>query len=283
MKWYKKYLSIYEKEYKDIPIETINEVRNKTTKLQNDNPLVSIVIIAYNEEKHLLANLWSLSDTICHYPIEIIGIDNNSVDATADIYKNTGVKYYKEERHGCGYARQSGMDHAKGKYCVCMDADTIYPPHYVEIMSKKLICSPQNIGVYSLWSYFPDNNHSYLGLKIYESLRDLYLFLQSFKRPELNVRGMVFAYRIEEGKKVGFRVDIKRGEDGSLALGLKKYGKLFFLHNKKARAITGYGTMNIDGSFFNSFKKRAIKAMKNGFCIFKKKSKYMDQESNIIK
>ena len=51
---------------------------------------------------------------------------------------------------------------------------------------------------------------------------------------------MVFAYRIEEGKKVGFRVDIKRGEDGSLALGLKKYGKLFFLHNKKARAITGY-------------------------------------------
>lgn len=164
-----------------------------------------------------------------------------------------------------------------------MDADTIYPPHYIEIMAKKLMSSPKNVGVYSLWSYYPDENHSWLGLKTYETLRDIYLFLQSFKRPELNVRGMVFAYRIDEGRKVGFIVDIKRGEDGSLALGLKKYGKLVFLHNKRARVITGYGTLNLDGSFLNNFKFRFIRSFKNGFNIFIKKSNYIDKASNLIK
>ena len=41
-----------------------------------------------------------------------------------------------------------------------------------------------------------------------------------------NVRGMVFAFQTDTAHKVGFRTDIIRGEDGSLALGLKKYGKI---------------------------------------------------------
>ena len=130
-----------------------------------------------------------------------------------------------------------------------------------------------------------DEQHSKAGLFFYELLRDIYLKFQSFKRPELCVRGMVFGFNTEMGRKIGFRTDIIRGEDGSLALALKQYGKLVFITNRKARALTSNGTLNADGSFFKSFFKRLIKATKSLKAIFKKASvtDYKDEDSNLIK
>lgn len=76
MKWYTKYLQVYEKPFSEAPQEIVEEVRNKLKLLQSDNPLVTVSLIGYNEEKHLLASLWSLSEMKCKYPIEIIGTDN---------------------------------------------------------------------------------------------------------------------------------------------------------------------------------------------------------------
>lgn len=282
MAWYKKYLSVYEKPFSDAPKETIEQVRNNISRLQSDQPLVSVVVIAYNEERHLLANLWSLSDMRCKYPVEIIGVDNDSADRTAEIFQATGVPYYTELQHSCGYARRCGLEHIRGKYYICIDSDTLYPPRYVETLVNKLE-QKGVVGVSSLWSYIPDKQHSWLGLKLYELLRDTHLFLQSFKRPELSVRGLVFAYNAEYGKKVGYRVDIIRGEDGSMALGLKKYGKICFIRSRKARAITGYGTVGADGSLLNSFKVRAVKSLKSVSNLFTRKEVYQDDESNLIK
>ena len=53
MTWYKKYLSVYEQPLQEAPQEIIREIKTKIEKLQSDTPLVSVVIIAYNEEKHL--------------------------------------------------------------------------------------------------------------------------------------------------------------------------------------------------------------------------------------
>ena len=81
----------------------------------------------------------------------------------------------------------------------------------------------------------------------------------------------------------GFRTDIIRGEDGSLALGLKKYGKIKFVRSRKARAVTGYGTISADGSLFNSFWKRTVKGINNFTSLFHYKEKYEDEDSNLIK
>lgn len=282
MTWYKKYLAIYEKPFNEAPQAVIEVIKENIRHLQSDHPLVSVVVIAYNEEKHLLANLWSLSDTQCKYPLEIIGVDNESADRTAEIFQACGVPYYTEHQHSCGYARRCGLAHAKGKYYICIDSDTMYPPKYIETLVRKLE-QPDIVAVSSLWSYIPDKQHPWLGVKLYEFFRDSYLFLQSFKRPELSVRGLVFAYNIAYGRKVGYRVDIVRGEDGSMALGLKKYGKIGFIRKRKARAVTGYGTVGADGSFFNSFKTRAVKALKNAGNLFIKKEIYEDEDSNLIK
>jgi glycosyltransferase involved in cell wall biosynthesis len=282
MKWYSKYLQVYEKPFATAPQSVINEVREKLRKLQSDKPLVTVSLIGYNEEKHLLSCLWSLSDMQCKYPIEIIGVDNESKDRTAEIFQVCGVPFYTELQHSCGFARLCGLSHAKGKYHINIDSDTMYPPHYVETMINALE-KPGVVAASALWSYIPDSSHSWLGLKIYEATRDLHLWLQSYKRPELSVRGLVFAYRTDYAKQAGIRTDIKRGEDGYLALQLKSYGKIVFIHTRKARAVTGYGTVSADGSLFNSFKVRVIKGMKDITNIFTEKKEYKDEDSNLIK
>lgn len=282
MAWYNKYLSIYEKPFSEVPESVISSTRQRLAALQSDKPLVTVSVIGYNEEKHLMACLWSLSEMQCKYPVEIIGVDNESKDRTAEIFQAAGIPYFTETKHSCGFARLCGLNHAKGKYHINIDSDTMYPPKYVETMVDELE-KKDVVGVSSLWGYIPDKEHPAWQLRIYETTRNLYLYLQHFKRPELSVRGLVFAYNTELGRKVGIRTDIIRGEDGSLALGLKEYGKIAFVRSKKAKAVTGYGTVGADGSLFNSFKNRILQNIKHIGRIFTSQREYKDEESNLIK
>lgn len=243
--------------------------------------MVSVVVIAYNEEKRLPACLWSLSEIQTKYPIEILGVNNNSKDRTEEVYQQLGLPYYNETKQSPGFARQCGLDHAKGKYHFCIDADTFYPPRYVDLMMTKLL-KPDVSCVSSFWSFYPDEKHSAFGLSCFELVRDTFLFIQHFKRPELCVRGMVFAFNSDYARQVKIRTDIRRGEDGSLALSLKKFGKIAFLYNRKARPVTGYGTLN-EESLWQSFLYRVKVQMKGISRIFFKKDHYEDSEENLVK
>jgi hypothetical protein len=112
--------------------------------------------------------------------------------------------------------------------------------------------------------------------------RDLFLWIQHFKRPELNIRGMTFAFNADYARQCAIRTDIRRGEDGSLALSLKPYGKIAFLYNREARPVTGYGTIGSQ-SLWQSFVQH-VKIQGKGLSrIFFKKDHYEDQEDNLVK
>jgi hypothetical protein len=144
------------------------------------------------------------------------------------------------------------------------------------------LLKPGVVAVSATWSYFPDSNHSKLGLRLFEMCRDLFLWVQHFKRPELSVRGLVFAYNAELGKKEGYRVDIIRGEDGSMALSLKKYGKIKFVRDCRCKAITGYGTIG-EQSLWQSFVDH-VKIQGKGLSrVFYKTDHYEDSEDNLLK
>ncbi|MBP1593904.1 MAG: hypothetical protein H6Q12_922, partial [Bacteroidetes bacterium] len=53
MTWYSKYLSIFEKPLEEISENTIKEIQYKLKLQKQDNPLVSVVAIAHNEEKRI--------------------------------------------------------------------------------------------------------------------------------------------------------------------------------------------------------------------------------------
>ena len=255
MAWYDKYLSIYGKPFSEVPQEVIDGTRVRLAALQSESPVASIVVIGYNEEKHLQACLWAISEIKCKYPVEIIGVDNDSKDRTAEIFEKSGIPYFTEYQHSCGYARRCGLRHSRGKYYFDVDSDTLYPPKYYD---------------------------GKLGLKLFEMARDLFLWVQHFKRPELSVRGLVFAYDAELGKREEYRVDIIRGEDGSMALSLKKYGKIRFVHDSRCRAVTGYGTIG-QQSLWQSFVNH-VKIQGKGLSrIFHKTDHYEDQEDNLVK
>ena len=254
MEWYDKFLSIYEKPFSEVPQEVIDQTRENLAALQSDEPLVSVIIVAYNEEKHLQACLWSLSETKCKYPVEFIGVDNESKDRTVEIYQKAGVTYYSEHQHTCGYARQCGLNQAKGRYTMCTVA--------------------------ALWSFYPNEKHTKLQLKMYEFVRDIYLRIQNINRPELTVRGLAFGYETANAKKEGYRVELLRGEDGSMALAMKKYGKIKVIFDRRCRVITAYSSLK-EGSLleamWNRMKSYGIKRL------FTKTDHYEDAPDNFLK
>ena len=281
MAWYDKYLSIYGKTADEIPDNICEEIKENLSTRQSNQPPISVVVIAYNEERRLAACLWSLSELQTQYPIEILGVNNNSKDRTEEVYQRLGLPYYNELQQSPGFARQCGLNHAKGKYHFCIDADTFYPPLYIDLMMTKLL-KPDVACVSSFWSFYPDEKHSAFGLTMFELIRDSFLFIQHFKRPELCVRGMVFAFNADYARQVKIRTDIRRGEDGSLALSLKQFGKIAFLYNRKARPVTGYGTLN-EESLWQSFLYRVKVQLKGITRIFYTKDHYEDSDDNLVK
>ena len=279
--WYDKYLSIYGKPFSEVPQHIIEEIKERLSCLQSSEPQVSVVVIAYNEECRLAACLWSLSELKSQYPIEILGVNNNSKDATENVYQTLGVPYYNETRQSPGFARQCGLLHARGKYHFFIDADTFYPSCYVDKMMQKLT-KPGVSCVGTFWSFYPDENHSAFSLFLFELVRDIFLWVQHFKRPELNIRGMTFAFNADYARQCSIRTDIRRGEDGSLALSLKKFGKIAFLYHRKARPVTGYGTIGSQ-SMWQSFVDHVRIQIKGIGRIFHKTDHYDDDESNLVK
>ena len=127
-KWYDKYLSIYGKPFDEVSDKVLDEIKSKLGAQQSKDPLVSIVVIAYNEERRLAACLWSLSELQTKYPIEILGVNNNSKDRTEEVYQRLDLPYFNEFKQSPGFARQCGLDNSHGKFHFCIDADTFYPP-----------------------------------------------------------------------------------------------------------------------------------------------------------
>lgn len=279
-RWYDNYLSIYGKSIDEVPDDILDGIRIRLATMQSAEPIVSVVVIAYNEEKRLSACLWSLSEMQSNFPLEIIGVNNNSIDRTEMVYQRLGLPYFNETRQSPGFARKCGLDHAKGKFYFCIDADTLYPPQYVNLMMSKLNETDVSC-VSSLWSFYPDKNHSALGLFCFELIRDIFLYVQHFKRPELCVRGMVFAFNTNYARLVKIRTDIRRGEDGSLALSLKSFGKIVFLYNRKARPVTGYGTLN-ENSLWQSLVHHIRFQVKGITRIFYRQDFYEDSDDNLI-
>lgn len=92
---------------------------------------VSVIIPAYNEEERITNCL----DSLMHQsvkPYEIIVVDNNSIDQTAVIAQNFGVKVLRQKRQGRDWAQMLGFDKAKGNILARIDADTIVSSDWVE-------------------------------------------------------------------------------------------------------------------------------------------------------
>lgn len=92
-----------------------------------DNPVISFVVPAYNEEMHLAATLSAIQSEIQRTGVcaEVIVVNNASTDNTAAVAAGfPGVIVVYEPEKGLVSARKAGYLRARGQLVANVDADT---------------------------------------------------------------------------------------------------------------------------------------------------------------
>lgn len=247
--WISQFLYTYEK-FEEIDPAVFDSINRDLDKVQDQDPLVSIVVIAWNEEVNILRCVASLSKMNTNIPFEIIVINNNSKDRTQDTIDCLHVKSFNELTQGAGPARQKGQEEALGKYILTADADCFYPSAWLDEMMK-VLQQPGVVCTYGRYSFIGEPSFPRWKLLILEKMKDTMANLRHLKQPYFNTFGISMGYVKEYGLKIGFIKINRRGEDGQLCMDLMKYGKVKQMKSRKARVWTGVRTLSQDGSFFN--------------------------------
>ena len=228
-------------------------------RLLKGTPEVSIVIPAYNEEFTIAATLASLAENITSRSVEIVVVDNNSADRTAEIAMKCGARCVPQPLQGITHARNMGLSLAKGKYIMNADADTIYPKDWIELMVKPLDSSEVSL-TYGRFSFIPTAGTGRFVYFFYEMIADFSRWLnRNFHEEGVNVYGFNSAFRREQGLSVdSFNHPSHTNEDGWLAMKLRNagYGKLNYVHHPKARVWTTDRRIQIDGGLLKGSWKR---------------------------
>lgn len=101
----------------------------------SSSPRFSIVIPAYNEADYISETLKSLKALKSQESTEIIVVDNNCTDNTAEIARSYDARVVYEKNPGVCWARQAGTAAAKGDIVISTDADTTFPIDWISQIS----------------------------------------------------------------------------------------------------------------------------------------------------
>jgi glycosyltransferase involved in cell wall biosynthesis len=99
------------------------------------NVKISVVIPCYNEEAGIQQVIRSLPACVD----EVVVVDNNSSDRTAEIARANGATVVFEKRKGYGAAYKAGLPAANGDITVTMDGDLTYPSEQIEELVDHLL------------------------------------------------------------------------------------------------------------------------------------------------
>ena len=110
----------------------------------NESPWISIIIPVYNAGQYFEECL----QTVCgntQLDIEIILIDDGSTDGSGNTArkwaaKDVRVRYIQQENQGCSSARNHGIELARGKWIMFVDADDTIEP---DTMKKLRVLEPK--------------------------------------------------------------------------------------------------------------------------------------------
>lgn len=260
-------------DWKQVSASQLDAIRHGLSKFNSKDPLVSVVIPVWNEEKNLLRTLSSFSAMELKYPTELIIVNNNSTDSTQALLDRLGVRSILESKQGIAHARLAGLKASKGIYQLCGDGDSLYPPFWVETLVKPLMDTEAITCVYANYSFLPFGKAGRVQLGLYEMLAEMLFEYRRIRREFLNVRGANFGFRVKQGIAVkGFEMPVTRvfdndessrnfvvfGEDGRMGRKLGEFGRLKLVRDNRARMWTSSRRLLKDGTLFNAFRKRIV-------------------------
>ncbi len=188
---------------------------------------ISIVIPAYNEELYLGECLSSIEKNLNHDQIEIIVVDNGSLDKTADIAKQFPfVTVLSEPKKGVNYARQKGLAHTSGNVVAFIDADTRIPKEWMKIITEEFLKNKNLVALSGPCIYYD--------LKSFESFI-VWIYFNVIVYPFYKItNSVVLSGNLAVKKDAimdigGFDTNISfYGDDTNIARRLQKVGKILF-------------------------------------------------------
>jgi len=117
-------------------------------------PTISVILPTYNRAQFLKDAIDSvLAQT--YRDFELIVVDDGSSDSTREVFNgfcDERVVYLAHRNNkGAAAARNTGIQHAKGKYIAFIDDDDVWMPNKLEKLVEKISASVERVGVIYAW------------------------------------------------------------------------------------------------------------------------------------
>ncbi|MCX7863169.1 MAG: glycosyltransferase [Bacteroidales bacterium] len=110
----------------------------------NENPLVSIIIPAFNAEKFIEETILSvILQSYKHWELWVI--NDGSTDETykvASKFLSQNVHVINQQNKGVSHARNTGMNYANGQFILFLDADDVLTQNFIEFRLYALLNNP---------------------------------------------------------------------------------------------------------------------------------------------
>ena len=103
---------------------------------------VSVVIPCLDEAESIESCVLAAQNTLADsdYEGEVVVVDNGSTDGSGELAAGAGARVVREPRRGYGSAYLAGLDAARGRYIVMLDADMTYDagelPRFVKALEN---------------------------------------------------------------------------------------------------------------------------------------------------
>ncbi|MCD6449130.1 MAG: glycosyltransferase [Thermotogaceae bacterium] len=187
-------------------------------------PEFSVIVPVLNEEDVIERALKSVvNQTIKDF--EIIVVDNGSTDSSPEIAKLYADKLLYEKRRGSINAIKRGIKEATGEIILCADADSIYPPDYLEKI-KKGFSNPEVVAVYGPFFFIEKSKiFNFISVAFYALMNALSII--SAGVPLAGAANFAIRRKIYH-KSGGYDFGNLASQDFRLARKLRKYGKVKF-------------------------------------------------------
>lgn len=107
------------------------------------NSAISIIIPTYNEKDSIIPLVSRINNALSGYEYEIVFVDDNSGDGTAETAKALSPQYpvrviLRKNKKGLASAVVDGLNQANGNIVCVMDADLQHPPEVIPDMLREI-------------------------------------------------------------------------------------------------------------------------------------------------
>lgn len=115
-------------------------------------PVISVVIPAYNREDVIERAIQSLLAQQCDVPYEVIVVNDGSTDNSAQVVSGINhpqLRLVDQVNQGASAARIHGVTVSQGNYIAFLDSDDVAEPHYLQCLYEALVAHPECVMAYA--------------------------------------------------------------------------------------------------------------------------------------